>query len=288
MTTSEPGLEELHQLRSWVFSKAKLWWGFGVAFGYLAIVAVPFAWLVGWQEWAGPLAAVALAISGRGCVWRSEGYREDAEWTIRTIEFNRGIGLEVDTVKLADLKSRYIRALENQDESVSDGGYYEASGEPSHTLLIKMERESAWWTEQLAKRASKTVFIAMFIVGLASALAIALGGLEVESETATNITSEIFRRGYGLAICAIVLLDTYNLGRKYNRLSVAAKDSMQVFTALLDRADEVSDHRLITAVSDYQSVRKEGPLIPNWFKRYHEKTLQRVWDDTLSMKGSRD
>ena len=48
----------------------------------------------------------------------------------------------------------------------------------------------------------------MFVVGLA-ALAIVLGGLEVESETATNITSEIFRQGYGLAICALVLLDTY-------------------------------------------------------------------------------
>ena len=288
MTTSEPDLEELHQLRNWVFSKAKLWWGFGVAFGYLAIAAVPFAWLVGWQEWAGPLAAVALTISGRGCVWRSEDYREDAEWTIRTIELSRGIGLEVDTVKLADLKARYFRALEDQDDSVSDGGYYEASGEPSHVLLIKMERESAWWTEQLAKKASKTVFIAMVVVGLASVLAIAFGGLEVEDETATNVTSGIFRRGYGLAICAIVLLDTYNLGRKYNRLSVAARESMQRLTALLDQASEVSAHRLLTAVSDYQSARKEGPLIPNWLKRYHERTLQRVWDKTLSPNGGRD
>ena len=285
MTISEPDLEGLHQLRSWVFSQAKLWWGFGVAFGYLAIVAVPITWLVGWQEWAGPLAAVVLAISGRACVWRSEGYRDDAEWTIRAIELNRGIGHEVDTAKLADLRSKYFRGLEKHDDSVSDGSYYEASGKPSHSLLIKMERESAWWTEQLAKKASKMVFIVMGGVALASVLAIALGGLEVEGETATTIASEIFRRAYGLAICAIVLLDTLNLGRKYHRLSVAARESMERLTWLFDRTDDVSVPRLMIAVSDYQSARKEGPLVPDWFKRYHESSLQRVWDETLSMKG---
>ena len=284
MTISEPDLEGLHQLRSWVFSQAKLWWGFGVTFSYLAIVAVPIAWLVGWQEWAGPLAAVGLAIFGRACVWRSEAYRKDAEWTIRVIELNRGIGHEVDTAKLADLKSKYFRGLQKHDDSVSDGGYYEASGKPSYSLLIKMERESAWWTEQLAKKASKMVFILMGVVALASVLAIALGGLEVEGETATTIASETFRRGYGLAICAIILLDTFNLGLKYHRLSVAARESME----RLDRVEDVSVPRLMTAVSDYQSARKEGPLIPNWFKRYHERSLQRVWDETLSIKGRRD
>lgn len=288
MAISELDLEGLHQLRSWVFSQAKLWWGFGVAFGYLAIVAVPIAWLAGWQEWAGPLAAVGLAISGRVCVWRSEGYRDDAEWTIRAIELNRGIGHKIDTTKLADLRSKYFRGLKKHDDSVSDGGYYEASGKPSHSLFIKMERESAWWTEQLAKKASKMVFILMGVVALASVSVIALGGLEAEGETATIIASEIFRRGYGLAICIIVLLDTLNLGLKYYRLSVAARESMERLTALLARVDDVSVPRLMTTVSDYQSARKEGPLIPDWFKRYHERSLQRVWDETLSMKGSRD
>ena len=110
----------------------------------------------------------------------------------------------------------------------------------------------------------------------------------MEGEAATTTGSEIFRRAYGLAVCAIVLLDTLNLGLKYHRLSVAARESMKRLTALLDRVDDVSVPRLMTAVSDYQSARKEGPLIPDWFKRYHERSLQRVWDETLSMKGSRD
>ncbi len=287
MTIKEPDLEGLHQLRSWVFSKAKLWWGFGVTFGYLAIGAVPIAWLVGWQEWAGPAAAVGLAIAGRGCAWRSEGYRKDAEWTIRAIEWKRGIGHQVDTVKLADLKSKYARGLRKHDDSVSDSGYYEVSGQPSHSLLIKMERESAWWTEQLAKKASKIVVILVGVLALVSLLIIALGGLEVEGEKATTIASEVFRRWYGLAICAVILLDTLNLGWKYHRLSVAARESMERLTTLLDRVDDVSVHSLMIAVSDYQSARKEGPLIPDRFKIYHAKSLQRVWDETLSRKGSR-
>ena len=284
MTDSEPNLEGLHQLRSIVFSRAKLWWGFGVVSGYLAVLAVPFAWLVGWQEWAGPLTAVLLAISGRAFVWKSEGYREDAEWTLRTIELNRGIGYEVDAAKLADVRSKYFRALKRDGESVSHDDYYEASGDPSCALLIKMERESAWWTGQLARKASKVAFTAMGLVALASMSAIALGGLEVEGEAATTIASEVFRRGYGLAICAIVLLDTLYLGVKYKRLSVAAGESMEMLTRLLAQ-DEVCVSRVMTAVSDYQSARKEGPLIPDRFKRWHKNSLQSVWDETLSAQG---
>ena len=283
MTNDEANLEDLHQLRSVVFSRAKLWWGFGVVLGYLAIVAVPFAWLVGWQDWAGPLTAVVLAITGRISVWRSEGYREDAEWTLRTIELNSGIGYEVDAAKLADLRSKYFRALRRYGESVSPDDYYEASGDPSYALLMKMERESAWWTGQLAKRASKMVFAVMGFVALSSMSVIALGGLEVEGEVATTVTSEVLRRAYGLAICAIVLLDTFNLGVRYSRLSVAAGESMKRLNALLDE-DDLCIPRVVTAVSDYQSARKEGPLIPDRFKRWHEKSLQSGWDKTFSVQ----
>lgn len=284
MDGSDGNLDGLHQLRRLVFSRAKLWWGLGVAFGYLAIVAVPFAWLVGRQEWAGPLIAVVLAISGRASVWWSEGYREDAEWTIRTIELNRGIGYGVDAAKLADLRSKYFRALQRHAGSGGHDDYYEASGDPSYALLIKMERESAWWTGQLAKKASKAVFAAMGVVVLGSILAIALGVLEAEGEAATTIASEVLGRGYGLGIFAIVLLDTLNLGLKYHRWGVAAGESMKRLTALLDQVDDICVPRVMSAVSDYQSARKEGPLIPDWFKRYHERSLQSVWDETLSVK----
>ena len=63
---------------------------------------------------------------------------------------------------------------------------------------------------------------------------------------------------------------------------------MERLTALLDQGDDVTVPSLMTAVSDYQSARKEGPLIPDRFKRYHEKSLQHVWDERLSMKGSGD
>ncbi len=280
MTFRDSGLEHLQQLRSWLFSRAKLWWGLGILLGYFAIGAVPTALLFGWQEWGGPLAAVVFAIFGRLLIWLSEGYREDAEWTLRTIEFNRGIGLEIDAAKLANLKSKYLHRLRNHDSSLSDSNYYEAAGDPSPSLLIRMERESAWWTEQLAKKASKMVFIVLTILALTSVLAIAFGALE--GEAGADLTPEVFRRAYGLAICAILLLDTLNLGVKYSKLSVAAQESMGSLSAILKQVDDLSVPALMAAVSEYQSARRQGPLIPDWFKCYHKKTLQRVWDETLS------
>ena len=288
MTIDKPELDVLHQLRSSVASLAKLWWGFGVAFGYLAIVAVPFAWLVGGPDYVGPLAAVLLAISGRVCVWKSESYRKDAEWTIRTIELHTGIGLEVDATTLADLKFRYFKRLQRSNDFANDREYYEASGDPSPNLLTKRVRESSWWTGQLAKKASNLVFLMMAVVVFGAALVIIVGGLEVEGDVATSVSSEIFRRAYGLAICVILLLDTLSLGLKYHQLSVAAKESMGKLTALLDEGEDVGVTMLMTTVSDYQAARKEGPLIPDWFKCYHENTLQRVWDETLSISGESD
>ena len=247
-------------------------------------MAVPLAWLVGWQEWAGPLTAVVLAISGRASNWWSEGYRGDAEWTIRTIELNRGIGYEVDAAQLAELRSKYFRALQRHRGRGGHAHYYEASGDSSNALLIKMVRESAWWTAQLAKKASKCVLAASGLVVLASILTIALGVLEADGEAVASFWSEVFRRGYGLAIFAVVLLDTLNLSMKYHRLGVAAGESMKQLTALLDRVDDICAARVLSAVFDYQSARREGPLIPDWFKRRHEVLLQTVWDETFSVK----
>ncbi len=285
MTIGGIEMENIHRLRGWVFSQAKLRWGFSVAFGYLAIVAFPVACLIGSQEW-GPLAAAVLAIFGRMCLWWSECYRGDAEWILRAIEFKRGIGHEIDTVKLADLNSKYSRGFKKHVNSVGDDNYYEASGNPSYSLFIKMVIESAWWTEQLAKKASKLVFIVMGV--LAAVSVFVLGVLEVDGETDTTHASEISWRAYGLAICLIVLLDTFNLGVKYRGLSMAARESMESLTGLLDQANDISaTPRLMAAVSGYQYVRKEGPLIPDWFKRWHESSLQRVWGETLSMNESR-
>lgn len=280
----EPNLDDLHQLRNIAFSRAKRWWGFGVAFGYLAIVAVPVAWLVGWQEWAGPLTAVVLAISGRVFVWRSENYREDAEWVLRTIELNRGIGFGVDATKIADLRLKYFDAVQRHGRSASHGVYFEASGDPSYALLIRMERESAWWTGQLAKKASQAVIGAFAVVTLMMFLAIAVGGLEVNGGATTSAAAEVFRRAYGLAIFAILLFDTLNLGVKYHRLSMAAQASMEQFTMLLDQVDDICAPRIMNAVCEYQSARKDGPPIPDCFKRCHERSLQIVWDETLSIE----
>ena len=284
MTNTAPALEELCRLRSSVFSRAKLWWGYGVAFGYLAIAAFPIAWLIESKQWIGPLAAVLSAIAGRLCVWRSDGLRDDAEWILRASELNRGIGYRADAIKVASLKSKYFRLVQKRDDSTDEEVYYEASGTPSWSIFIEMERESAWWTDQLAAKASKTIFVTMCMVAVASMSVIALGGLEVEGNADTTTSSEVVRRAYGLAICGIVLLDILSLGVRYRMLSVAARESMRTFTELLDEIQSACVPKLMTAVSEYQSARRAGPLLPDWFKRWHERSLQSIWDEALSPK----
>ena len=265
---------DLDDLRNCLFSVTKLRWGLGVTLGYLATITVPMATFSKSPEWIGPCVAMALAIVGRFLTWHSESIRSDAEWLHRGNELARGIDRRIDDAAIATIRSKYSRYNHKVRSRQSDeASYYETSGPPSSRLLLMMLRESAWWTQQLASKAWKTVGVTAGLVAAGSVIVVVM----VARTTGTPILLAV----YAVAVCIILSSDTAYLAAKYRNLCVAAKESFDRLNAL--RSNEAAEEApILAAIADYQISRANGPLIPNWFKKHHEETLQEIWDETLS------
>ena len=260
-----------------LFSRAKFLWGFGLAYGYLAIVSVPLYLFLKGPTWIGPCSALGCAIVSRVLYFFSSKVHSDAQWLLRQTEFERGLGWAIDSANLAALQSRYPRIrLEARGSKAEEEGYYEYSGPPSPLTLVKMLRESAWWSEQLATKATIWVGFASGIV-VSAAIAAVIAVARVEGSPIAPVF-------YALAVCLIVCLDTVFLAMRYRSSATLAKKCFDHMCALT-KAGHVEDDRMLAAVGDYQLYRADRPLIPDWFKKVHEKTLQEIWDRNLSLKA---
>ena len=150
-----------------------------------------------------------------------------------------------------------------QQEEENQIDYYEENGNPSPYLLVKQLRESAWWTTQLAITAKWCIYMGIFFALLISLPII----LFVDSMVV---------RAYGLAVCAIILVDMSYLGCRFGKLGVDCMGAFQDLDKLKDRRDLTIEQAVISA-TNYQIVRGTGPLIPGWLRKWRRSQLQEAW-----------
>lgn len=272
-----PDLAELDGVRVCLFSVAKARWGLALLCSYLAIVTVP-AFVLGMSgspRWLAPAVAAAFAIAARLFQWWSDTARGDAETLHRQSEYARGIGLTVDAATVATIKAKHS-FLEKKwlARQSGEAGYYELDDDPSPRLLALMLRESAWWTQQLAAKASKFILATATLSTVGSILLLAIVVPDVpEPSTPFKL--------YAFAVCVIVSVDLFYLGVRYQALSSTAKEAFSQLSSLESENDE---KKVIAAAGNYQIARQVGPLIPDWTRRWHRNKLQRIWDRTLSRR----
>ena len=272
-------LDELNGIRGCLFSAAKGRWGFALCCSYLAIVTVPTILCVipSLPRWTGAVVAAFFAIAARLLHWWSDTVRSDAERLHRQNEYARGIGLAVEASTIATIKAKYSRLEKKWSaRQRADAKYYESSGNPSPRLLALMMRESAWWTQQLAAKAANFTLVT---ATLSTAVSMFLLATVVPDLAGSSTPFTL----YALAVCIIVSLDLFYLGFRYIVLSTSAEQAFSQLDALELESDEKS---VIVAAGNYQLARQVGPLIPERLKRWHQRKLQRIWDQTLSRHGT--
>ena len=267
-------LVRIARLRRRLFTVAKVRWGFGVAFGYLAVIAIPVSVFADWPQWTGPCVAALLSIVGKVLTWYSDSIRRDADWLHKQNELALGLAHSVDETTLAAIQSRYSRHHRSlRSNELDEADYYQAKGTPSPSLLVRMLRESSWWTQELARKASWTVGLTLSsIVALSLIAVIVVARVE---------NSPVLLTVYALSVCVILATDTAYLAARYRALSAAARESFGALDAL-NTSGSVKEGLALTVVADYQMARANGPLVPDWFKRCHEEALQEIWNETLS------
>lgn len=262
----------LNGLRSVLFSSAKKRWFGGVIIGYLAVFVVPISVSLEAPTWIGATVAAALSIAGRLARAWSDSIRGDAEKLHRANELFRGIGHPIEPKTIADLRFRYSdlqKLIEKQEREQEE--YHETRGEPAPRLLSSMLRESAWWTAHLAKKARNFTCVAgavgFFIVIV---VLVMLGSIQ--------------DRVYGAAICAVILVDLFNLGLRYERLREGCLSAFRIFDDFRNR-NVISERDAFVAALNYYVARGSAPLLPDWLWRKYRSKLNNAWLP-LSEKGS--
>ena len=253
---------------------SKFRWGLSIAAGYVAILAFPFvAIITDFPLWVGTLIAAASSVFGKFLRWRAGSLRLDAEDLHRTAEYSRGLGQTVDRKLLADLTAKYNRLNKRTPtERPSLQYYYDIDEPPSQTTLLKMLRESSWWTEKLSSKMTRWI-------GWATAVVLAAVSFLVFSKPSTEHI--IDPKIYGLVFCVIFSLDIIYLFWRFRQLSEAAGKSYRQFHTLLNSSD-VSDRDALIAAANYQFSRSSAPPLPTWLWKINRKSLNTIWKQTLS------
>lgn len=261
---------DLDGLRSALFSRTKTWWYSGLVTAYLAIFAVPASASLGLPRWPGAIVALLLVVVGVLFRARSDAIRGDADALHRANEMRRGLGYPIAPSTVSGLLHRYSSlgsAAKGRQED--QAAYYGRDGEPSAGLLTAMLHESAWWTSKLAETARNCIWMAV-AVGTLAPVAILLLDLD-----------QVFR-AYGALACAVMLVDLFYLGCRFQRLRTGASLSFEAF----DRVNwkDINERDAILLATNYQIVRASGPLLPDWLWKGQRKRLQESWSVALGKR----
>ena len=270
-------IEQILTLSGRLHDVSKFRWGVSMCASYAAILTFPCVVIfTDWPTWLGTIIAAVFSVLGAGLRWHTDSLRRDAEELHRTTEYSRGLGYPVDRKRFADLNAKYDRLVKRtrmKETRLQD--YYEVKESPCSTTLLKMLKESSWWTEQLARKMTR-------IVGGATAFILIVGmSFLVISNHSTN--EPIVVSVYGLVICVIFSMDIFNLYLRYRQLAEVAGKSFHDFDVLLSSSD-LGDRDALIVATNYQFSRSSGPPLPSWLWKIKRKSLNVIWQQTLSTK----
>ena len=264
-------VQDIDGLRRVLLGAAKLRWGWSVGIGYSAVFVAPIALLFDSERWAVlALAAIVSFVAVALRLW-SEAIRDDTDRIHRAYDILMGLGQPPDPAMIEGIKSRHSR--EADKVKVLDRPkypYFDATGKPSANLLVENLRQSAWYTSQLAAAAKRKVNMAAIAASVVPFSFI--------------LSDSMLMRAYGITICLVVLIDIFQLGSKYGRLSIACNEAFLELRVLRKRG-ELAERDALLAATNYHFVRRMGPLIPEWLWWKQRENLNAGWESLL--KGER-
>lgn len=249
-----------------LFRKAKRWWGASVGMDLLAIVSVlPGALWLATPPWATPAIAVALAVTARSILWRSETIREYAERLLGEEELHVGLGRKRDPVLVADVEAGFGRLPHPMGRKgpPRHEPYFSVTGAPSGRRLVMQMWESSWWTEQSGKTMRTLLLVTAIPIFATTAILILV---------AEPVTIRI----YGFAVWASVFTSTFHIVWRYHKLATGCRSAFQYLDELR-RRDSVTVADALIPTGSYQHTRRVGPPIPEWLWRIRRGRLESAW-----------
>lgn len=253
------------------FSRAKSWWAFSIGAQITASLSGAVSVITDKASPEVALIVGIVSVLGSAGLWRSETLRQRAESLLRHFELEDAFGWKVDPKILADNLSRAILLAVKAAARAREQASFFVSAQPvGPTRALDNLRESAWWTQQLAR----------FMAQVTSVAAIALGTITLWSLlVAASVGSTDPLEVSNIVTAVIALLFAGNLLRlpvDYFYLSAVASEYDRKASELI-HAGGLAEHDALRLLSDYQLERATAPLIPDWTWRVRRRHLNEIW-----------
>lgn len=252
-------------LRWALFVASKRWWYASVLANFVAILIVPVTVLwVPSLRMLSPLISVGLSITGVVLLGRVDAIRGDAEQLLKQQDLREGMGRSRNPRLVAGIQAEHSHRFRSRGgRQRPPEPYYSSEGEPSARLLVMHMRESAWYTERLARAAVTKLCWVGVPLGVLTVVGLAFA-------------EPLLTRIYGIAVCGGAGTHAFHILWRYHRM---ATDCGSAFRDLdeLSRMGELTDADALVATGVYQHVRSAGPPIPEWLWRRKRANLESAW-----------
>jgi hypothetical protein len=256
-----------------IFDEAKRWWGWAlvskVAAFALGLVALWFRWFPELM----PYVTAALLLLSELFQLRSDGLKGTAEGLAREVDMVESFGGAISAGKFRDLLADASRStIKAANRLMASPPYFASSAPPGAQRATETTRESAWFTERLARNMSSLCFVltAVLVVVAFVALAISVGTvrdfdtLSIFGRAAT--ATLLFAFSFGLVRFAV----------GYQRLRDGARRVVAEGDRLI-KAGNVQDSDARSLVHNYHLARATAPLIPTWLYNARQSQLNELW-----------
>lgn len=269
----------LPKLRQALFDAAKGWQLAASVCGLVIVLINIIAAITSQLSAVLAIAAVLLTVFNILFLWRSDRLREEAEATLRKLEFYNGLGWAISRREIANLLASSPKAVKQAANSTEICEYWTSTRVESPLKLLENLEESAWWSKHLARRMSQYaggVGLVTFVVVLITLL------LVLQSPTAQP-ASDMIAKVIILVVLFVVSSGYIRLAFDYAQFARAAEKA-ETQAVQLQENTVIAEIEAVKLLHDYQIDRAAAPLLPSWLWGLVEKDLNDLWKQRATME----
>lgn len=218
------------------------------------------------------VAAILLTVLNVFFLWRSDKLREEAEATLRRLEFYNGLGWAISRREVSNLLASSPKAVKQAAYSSEICEYWTSTSVESPLKLLENLEESAWWSKHLARRMAQYAVGA----GLVTFLVVLITLLLVLQSPAAQPASDMIAKVIILVVLFVISSGYVRLAFDYDQFARAAEKA-ETQAVQLQENPGLAEIEAIKLLHDYQIDRAVSPLLPSWLWRLVEKDLNELW-----------
>lgn len=215
-----------------------------------------------------------LTVMGEFSSYFMDSTRGLAERLHDKLDLRDSFGWEIDNEEVRAILARTPESVRLSAQQTSDELWFENAEQDVVRKALGNLKESSWWTEELSRRASKSLFWISLVVAILVILYLVAVPVYLPQHgqpTGAKV---------GIAILSLLpSLGMIKLILGYYSLSQSAASIRQEANRLLAEPELVPKTQAMKLWFEYLAKRSSAPMLPSWIYRRDRNELNRLWKE---------